>query len=75
METVSLEPYFRQEAFPFFVFCGREFGISLGMEADMQIGIIGASKVATTLGKYTEADGGRVASFYSSAERSGRMSA
>ncbi len=41
----------------------------------MQIGIIGAGKVGTTLGKYTAGHGAHVAGFYSRTESSGRESA
>ena len=45
------------------------------MEADMQIGIAGAGKVGTTLGKYVKDHGACVTGFYSRTETSGRESA
>jgi predicted short-subunit dehydrogenase-like oxidoreductase (DUF2520 family) len=45
------------------------------MEADMQIGIIGAGKVGTTLAKYVKDHGACVTGFYSRTESSGRESA
>lgn len=45
------------------------------MEADMQIGIIGAGKVGTTLAKYVKDRGACVTGFYSRTESGGRESA
>ena len=45
------------------------------MEADMRIGIIGAGKVGTTLGKYVVSYGGSVSGFYSRTEKSAREAA
>ncbi|MEY8391328.1 Rossmann-like and DUF2520 domain-containing protein [Lachnospiraceae bacterium 45-W7] len=45
------------------------------MEADMKIGIIGAGKVGTTMGKYIADHGGTVSGFYSRTAGSGQEAA